>query len=75
MMLLPGFGGGPSMPPPVAPPPTREDPAIQEAKDKLRRSELSRKGRRAAILTSGSGVDDSTLGVAQPKAGAVTLGG
>jgi len=75
MTLLPGFSGGPSAPPPAPPPPTREDPAIAEAKDKLRRSELTRKGRRAAVLTSGNGLDDSSLGVAQPKAGAVMFGG
>tara|TARA_R110002124_G_scaffold226616_2_gene391829 strand:+ start:187 stop:414 length:228 start_codon:yes stop_codon:yes gene_type:complete len=75
MTLLPGFGGGPSPPAAAPPPPTREDPAIQEAKNKLRRSELTRKGRRAAILTSGNGLDDSSLGVAQPKAGAKMLGG
>lgn len=74
MNLLPGFGG-PSAPPPAPPPPTREDPAIAEAKKRLRSTELQRKGRRAAILTSGNGLDDSTLGVAQPKAGATTLGG
>lgn len=36
-----------SAPPPI---PTREDPAIAAARDKLRLSEKRRRGRRAAIL-------------------------
>lgn len=47
----------PSPPPPPPPPPvpTPEDPAVDEARRKLRQAELRRRGRRATILTSGLG--------------------
>lgn len=72
--LLPGFGGGPSAPAPIAPLPTQEDPEIAKAKKEQRSSELRRKGRRASILTSGSGVEDD-LGAAavRPQARAARL--
>lgn len=48
--------------PPEAPgappaPPTRDDPAVAAARERLRLSEKRRRGRRAAILTSGRGVE------------------
>jgi type IV secretory pathway VirB10-like protein len=67
--FLPGMGGGaPSPPPPPPPLPTRDDPAVAEAKEKQRMSELRRKGRRASILTSGSGVEDELGTAARPTA-------
>jgi len=68
---LPGFGGSsPSAPAPLQPLPTREDPSIAEAREKLRLSEKQRKGRRASILTGGSGVQDEGLGsLSRPAAG------
>lgn len=70
LLRLPGFGGGgSSSPAPLQPLPTREDPSIAEAKEKLRLSEKRRKGRRASILTGSSGVEDDTLGVTRPEAG------
>lgn len=65
--LFPGFGGGPSAPPPLPPVPTREDPAIAEAKERLRLAERRRSGRRASNLTG----SQETLGnsvVARPSA-------
>ena len=75
--LLPGFGDAPSAPAPLPPPPTREDPAIADAKEKTRMSLQKRKGRSASILTSGSGVAANDLGsVSRPEArGAQLLGG
>ncbi len=65
---LPGFGGGkPSIPPPPPPIPTREDPAIAEARKKLRQSELKRKGRAASILTP-SGDQLGAAPVTRPEA-------
>jgi hypothetical protein len=65
--LFPGFGGAPSAPPPLPPVPTREDPAIAEAREKLRLAERRRAGRRATNLTG----SEATLGnsrVARPGA-------
>lgn len=74
MQILPGFGGGSvPTPQPIAPPPTLEDPKIAEAKDKLRSSELERKGRRAAILTSGKGVTSELGTINRPEARAAQL--
>lgn len=75
-MIVPGFSSsGPSLPARLPPPTTRDDPAIADAKKKLRASELRRKGRRASIITGGAGV----LGEAplsQPQArGAQLFGG
>ena len=53
--------------PPPPPSPTREDPAIAEARKKLRSSELRRRGRAATILTSGRGVLGA-VGVDRPEA-------
>ena len=53
MQILPGFGGdAPPAPTPLPPVPTRADPEIAASKERLRQSELRRKGRRASILTS-----------------------
>lgn len=71
-MKLPGFGGAPSMPAPPPPPPQRDDPAIVEAKNKLRLAELQRRGRAASILTSGQGVLGETA-VDRPEARAAGL--
>jgi hypothetical protein len=71
--ILPGFGGGAPAPAPLAPLPTQEDPAIAEAKKNQRKSELRRKGRRASILTSGSGVEDELGSVARPEARAARM--
>ena len=52
-------------------------PEVTEAKTELRQSELKRKGRRAAILTSGRGVEDALgrgTSIARPRAAAL-LGG
>ncbi len=65
----------PPLPPPVPlppppelppPPPTPEDPAVDEARKKLRQSQLRRKGRRATILTSGLG-DTGTAPIRRPN--------
>lgn len=53
----------PPPPPPPPPVPTPDDPAIDEARQRLRKAELSRKGRRSTILTSGLG--DSTVAPAR----------
>ena len=65
--LFPGFGGGPSAPPPLPPLPTREDPAIAAAKEKLRLAERRRSGRRAANLTGTQATLGNSL-VARPAA-------
>ena len=77
-MILPGisFGGGPSLPPPLPPLPTRADPAIAESKRKLRLSALRRRGRGATILAGRSGGSQLGSGqVDQPQAGGARLGG
>lgn len=81
MLTLPGKSifspPKPSMPAP-APVVTRDDPAIEESRKKLRESEAKRKGRAASILTSGQGADDELGGsqLSQPTArGAQVLGG
>jgi hypothetical protein len=77
MRLLPGFGSAPAPVVPAAPPPppTREDPAITEAKTKLRASEVQRKGRGAAILTSPEGqLGDPTVDRPQARSGSQLLG-
>ena len=54
--ILPGFSK-PKAPAALPPPPTREDPSIAAAREKLRLSAKRRKGRRASVLTSNQGVD------------------
>lgn len=73
MSILPGFSS-PKPPPiqPLPPPITREDPEIKAAKEKQRRSELQRKGRRSQILT-GSDIESTFGDVSRPEAKA-TLG-
>lgn len=76
-MILPGlsFGGGPSLPPPLPPIPTRADPAIAESKRKLRLAALRRRGR-GSMVGAGSGAGE--LGgeqVDQPQARGARLGG
>ena len=66
------FGGG-SAPAPVAPPPLpeRTDPEVEARRRRQRLSLASRRGRRASILTSGSGVTGSpnlSTPAAQPGA-------
>jgi hypothetical protein len=68
-MRLPGFGGGASTPPPPSPPPERDDPRIAEAKNKLRQSELKRRGRRASILTKPE-EDLGEANISRPQASA-----
>ncbi len=71
MQLLPGFGSSPPAVTPLPPLPTREDPAIAKAKEDQRSAELRRKGRRAAILTSGEGAEeteDQLAGIDRPRA-------
>jgi hypothetical protein len=63
----------PSIPAPPPPPPTPEDPAILEAKRKLRQSELRRRGRAATILTPSEGELGETA-LSRPRAGSGTLG-
>ncbi len=59
---------------PAPPTPTRQDPEISAAREKQRKAELSRRGRRSTILTSGRGVEGK-LGVTRPQArGAELLG-
>ena len=58
----------PPAPPPPPPAPTREDPAVAESKEKLRKAELQRKGRAATILTSGSGAEDDLGSISRPQA-------
>ena len=57
--LFPGFSSGPKAPAPLPPPPERDDPSVDAARERLRLSEKRRKGRRAAILTSGRGAEDT----------------
>ena len=72
-MRLPGFGA--SVPPEPDPPPTRDDPALSEAREKERLAALRRKGRAASIKTSGMGVADSaTITRPSARAGADILG-
>lgn len=72
-MILPGFGSAPPAPPPLQPLPEREDPSVQQARERQRLSELQRRGRRAAI--AGGGVDDAPLGaVSRPQARTARLG-
>lgn len=53
-------------PPPAAKPVERDDPAVTEARERLRQSELKRKGRASTVL-AGALDDEATLG--RPKAG------
>lgn len=55
-------------PAPVAPPPTREDPAIEEAKRKQRMIEGQRRGRAATIVTGGLG-DTGEAEIKRPTLG------
>lgn len=77
--ILSIFTGGPKIPAPqpLPPPVTIADPAIADAKERLRKSELARKGRAASILTSGQGVTDELGTTDNPTArgGATVLGG
>lgn len=68
-LRLPGFSSSaPAAPAPLPPLPEREDPTVLEAREKLRLSEKRRKGRRASILTSGSGLEDELGIVHRPSA-------
>jgi hypothetical protein len=53
-------------PPPAAQPVERDDPAVTDAREKLRQSELKRRGRAATILT---GQLDDELLLGRPAAG------
>lgn len=78
MNIWPGFGGStPAPPAALAPIPTREDPALAEAREKTRLAERRRKGRAATILTDqGEGESLGTGAVARPEARkAQVLGG
>lgn len=59
---------------PLPPPPTRDDPAIEAAKEAERLAMLRRKGRGATLLTGGGGLSGDAS-VNQPQAGAQLLGG
>lgn len=72
MMLFPGFGGGPKMPEAPPPPPKADDPAVGEAKEKLRLSEKRRKGRSATLLTDQSD-NLGAANIARPEARAANL--
>lgn len=58
----------PDDPPPPLPEP--EDPEIKAAGEKARKSQLERRGRRASIKTSASGLEDELGIVARPTASA-----
>ena len=58
--IFPGFSRGPSAPAALPPPPTTDDPSVTAAREKLRLSEKKRRGRRASVLTSSRGVQEST---------------
>lgn len=67
------FGGAkPPTPPPPAPLPVREDPAVKEAERRERLATARRRGRRATILTSGQGTTDNAT-ITRPS-GKTTLG-
>ena len=71
-MILPGFASKPPPLPATVPVVTREDPAIAEARKKLKTSELRRKGRRSTIISGGAGVvGDAPL--SQPQAGSAQV--
>lgn len=75
-LRLPGFGSSaPAAPAPLPPLPDREDPAVLEAREKLRLSEKRRRGRRASILTGGSGLDDELGFVYRPSASGISASG
>jgi hypothetical protein len=70
MNLLPGFGGSPpkpSIPAAPAPLPTRDDPAVLEAKERTRQADLRRKGRQATLITGGRGVTTDAV-IERPEA-------
>ncbi len=76
--LLPGLSlfsppKPPKVGPPPPPPPERDDPAVLEAARKQRLSDLSRRGRRSSLLTSGAGVLD-TAPLGRPAAGGFQIG-
>ena len=55
-------------------PPTRDDPAVAEAQNKLRLAELKRRGRSSTLI---SGFDDEQLGavnIVRPKARSAQFG-
>jgi hypothetical protein len=61
------FGGGPSMPAPVAPPPppAKSDAEVRSEALLDRQRRAAAKGRQSTILTGGTGVEDA--GAAQKK--------
>lgn len=69
-MLMGSLFSPPELAPPPPPPPvpTPDDPAIDEARRKLRQAELRRKGRRSTILTSGLG-DTGAAPARRPQLG------
>ncbi len=67
MNPVPGFGG-PSLPAAPAPVPTREDPALADARRKSAAATRKRKGRRAANLTGGDLDELGAAPVARPTA-------
>ena len=68
----------PRMPTPLPPPPPpREDPQIAQAQVEARRrqeaGERRRRGRKAAILSTGRGVEEPLGPIERPQARAATL--
>lgn len=55
------------------PAPVRTDPVIEEAADDVRSQELRRRGRRAAVMTSASGLEEELGVIARPEARAAAL--
>jgi len=72
-VILPGFGGPDiAVPPPPPPVPTPEDPEVLEARRRQRAADLQRRGRASTILAEPK--TDALGNIAQPRAGALTLG-
>lgn len=67
----------PSFPAPALPPAPSGDalpPEVIEASERQILAEKRRRGRRAAILTSGAGVEDDLGSESRPRAGSINLG-
>ena len=68
------FAEKPEKPDPLPDQPTATDPSVLAARERQRKAELERRGRRATILTSASGLENDVAELSRPTAEARLLG-